>query len=245
MTRMKRELSFENMNIIEFAGMLRDGIFLIPAFQRDFIWYMQNIINLWDSIYRFYPVGAILYWDTDIRLNIHRKLGGYTVIAGNDMDGDDRGNSLYILDGQQRATALFFALFGGKGKTKDMRGFDYTLYFNAADASFFPADEFSRRSLDINPAFLIRLGDVPQWPEDFHMKIKLEKGFRRKIGTNLHQLGRVFRDYSLPLTRLKGFDIKGVCEVFERINQEGRRLKSMDLLISRNFQNYNTIVDWL
>jgi hypothetical protein len=242
---MKRELSFENLKIMQFASMLGDGIFLIPAFQRDFIWDMQNIINLWDSIYRFYPVGTILYWDTELRLNIHRKLGGYTVTAGNDMDGDDRGNRSYILDGQQRATALFFALFGGKEKTKDMRQFDYTLYFNAADASFFPADELNRRSLDINPAFLIRLADVPQWPEDFHRKIKLEKGFNRKIGANLHQLGRVFSDYELPLTRLKGFDIRGVCEVFERINQEGRRLKSMDLLISKNFHNYSALVDWL
>jgi len=244
MARMKRELSFEKLNIIEFAGMLRDGIFLIPAFQRDFIWDMQNIINLWDSIYRFYPVGTILYWDTEIRLNIHRKLGGYVVTAGNVMDRDNRVRS-YILDGQQRATALFFALFGGKGKAKDMREFDYTLYFDAADASFFPADELNRRSLDINPAFLIRLGDVPQWPEDYHRQIRFEKGFKRKIGANLRQLGRVFNDYKLPLTRLKGFDIKGVCEVFERINQEGRRLKSMDLLISRTFHNYSALVDWL
>ena len=245
MTRMNRELSFENLNVMEFAVMLRNGVFLIPAFQRDFIWDMQNIINLWDSLYHFYPVGAILYWDTDIRLNIHRKLGGYVVTAENETNGDNMGNRSYILDGQQRATALFFALFGGKGKTKDMREFDYTLYFNAADASFFPADEYNRRSLDINPAFLIRLGDVPRWPEDFHRKIKLEKGFRRKIGANLHQLGRVFSDYKLPLTRLKGFDIRGVCDVFERINQEGRRLKSMDLLISRNFHNYSALVDWL
>ncbi len=245
MTNMKRGLSFEELSIMEFACMLRDGNFLIPSFQRDFIWDMQNIINLWDSIYRFYPVGTILYWDTDIRLNIHRKLGGYTVSIKDYTTEGNMGNRSYILDGQQRATALLFALFGGKGKTKDMRDLDYTLYFDAADASFFPADELNRRSLDINPAFLIRLGDVPQWPEDFHSKIRLEQGFRRKIGANLHQLGRVFSDYKLPLTRLKGFDIKGVCEVFERVNQEGRRLKSMDLWISRNFHNYGTVVDWM
>jgi hypothetical protein len=245
MTNVKRELSFENIKVMEFAEMLKDGLFLIPAFQRDFIWDMQNIINLWDSIYRFYPVGTILYWDTDIRLNIHRKLGGYTIARSNDVNNKNNGNRLYILDGQQRATALFFAIFGGKGKTEDMTECDYTLYFNAADASFFPSDRYKRLSLDVNPAFLIRLGDVPNWPEDFHRKIRLEKGFRRKIGANLHQLSRVFKDYRLSLTRLKGFDIKGVCEVFEKINQEGRRLKIMDLHISRNFHNYSTVVDWM
>jgi hypothetical protein len=240
--RLKRKIIFESMNIVEFARMLGDGVLLIPSFQRDFIWEMQNIINLWDSIYRFYPIGTILYWDTDIRLNIHRKLGGYLVVSENEMLKNN-GKRSYILDGQQRATALFFTLFGGKGKTNDLREFDYTLYFDATTASFFPADEFNRRSLDVNPAFLIRLRDIPEWPEDFHRQIALEPGFKRKTGANLRQMGRVFREYNVLLTRINGFDIKGVCEIFERLNQEGKRLKSMDLLISRTFHNYSSLVE--
>jgi len=245
MSKLKKEICHENMNIMEFAGMLRDGIFLIPSFQRNFIWDPQNIIKLWDSIYRFYPIGAILCWDTDIRLNIHRKLGGFR-IAQDEILKDRDGRQSYILDGQQRATALFFALFGGKGESKDLREFDYTLYFDAVNASFFQADEFNRRSLDINPAFLIRLKDVTRWPEHFYKQIALEKDFNRKTGENLRQLGRVFRDYNILLTRITGFDVRAVCEIFERINEEGKRLTRMDLMISNSFYNYSTIVeeDW-
>jgi hypothetical protein len=231
------------MNIMEFACMLRDSRFLIPSFQRDFIWEPENIIRLWDSLFRFYPIGSILYWDTDIRLNVHRKLGGHIVTGSNDMSENNNSSRSYILDGQQRATALFFALFGGKGKTRDLRVFDYALYFNAADASFFPADEFNRRAMDVNPAFLVRLKDVPQWPADFHKKIAREPGFKRKTGSNLRQLGRVFSDYNILLTRIKGFDISGVCEIFERINQEGKTLKSIDLMIARSFYNYSCLVE--
>jgi hypothetical protein len=56
-------------------------------------------------------------------------------------------------------------------------------------------------------------------------------------------MGRVFKDYNVLLTRINGFDIKGVCDIFERLNQEGKRLKSMDLLISRNFYNYSCLVE--
>lgn len=240
---MKRKLNFENMNIMEFAGMLGDGSFLIPAFQREFIWEQKNIINLWDSIFRFYPIGNILYWDTDIRLNIHRKLGGH-VVSLKDLElKNNNGRRSYILDGQQRATALLLSLFGREGKTKDLRPFDYTLYFDASAAVFFPAYELNRRSIEVNPAFLVRLGDVCGWPVDFHEQVKSEKGFTRKIGANLRQLGRVFKFYKVSLTRISGFNIKGVCEIFERINQEGMRLKSMDLIISRSFHNYDCLTE--
>jgi hypothetical protein len=243
MNNFKKEISFSNMNIVEFAGMLGAGRFLIPAFQREFIWGSQNIINLWDSIYNFYPIGSILYWDTDIHLNIHRNIGGHTILSNNKRPDHQPDKLSYILDGQQRSTALFLSLFGGKGKTKDLREFDYTLYFDAANASFFPIDEFNRRSLDVDPAFLIRLRDIPHWPPDFHRQIALKPGFKRKIGANMRQLGRAFSDYHILLTRVTGFAVKDVCEIFARINEEGKRLKSMDLLISRTFHNYTCLVE--
>ena len=246
MPKIKRELGFENINIMDFVNQLADGRFLVPSFQREFIWDPKNIINLWDSIYRFYPIGTFLYWDTDIRLNIHRKLGGFLIDRNDEILKSRKGNMSYILDGQQRATALLVALLGGKGNVKGHWDFDYTLFFDAVSASFFFANEFNRRSLDVNPAFLIRLKDIHQWPADFYEKISREHGFRPKTGTNLRRMGRVFRGYNIPLIRITGFDIRGVCEIFERINQEGKRLKNMDILISRNFYNYTSVVeeDW-
>jgi hypothetical protein len=246
MPKLKRELAFEDMNIMEFVNQLADGRFLVPSFQREFIWEPQNIINLWDSIYRFYPIGTILYWDTDIRLNIHRRLGGFIIAHDDEAMKKREGNLSYILDGQQRATALLVALFGGRGNVKDHRDFDYTMYFDATSASFFFAHEFNRRSLEVNPAFLIRLRDVHLWQPDFYKRIALEQGFKKMISANLHRLARTFMDYRVLLIRIKGFDIRGVCEIFERINQEGKRLKNIDLLISRNFHNYSSVVeeDW-
>lgn len=232
---------------MDFVNHLANGRFLVPSFQRGFIWEPKNIINLWDSIYRYYPIGTILYWATDIRLNIHRRLGGFIITRNDEVLKNSEGNISYILDGQQRATALLVSLFRGRGDVKGHRDFDYTLYFNATDASFFFGNEFKRRSLDVNPAFLIRLKDVPLWPADFYEKISREKGFKRQTGTNLRRIAGVFRGYNIPLIRIAGFDIKGVCEIFERINQEGKRLKNMDLLISRSFYNYSSVVeeDWV
>jgi len=46
----------------------------IPAFQRDVVWEKENVKKLWDSIYKFYPLGSILVWKKDIKLQNHRKI---------------------------------------------------------------------------------------------------------------------------------------------------------------------------
>jgi len=77
MSNMNRDIGTDDSKIMEFVEMLAKDKFLIPTFQRDFVWDPENIIKLWDSVFRFYPVGSILYWETDSYLHTHRKLGGF------------------------------------------------------------------------------------------------------------------------------------------------------------------------
>jgi uncharacterized protein with ParB-like and HNH nuclease domain len=167
------KISIRKKNILKFIQQLAAGDFLVPTFQRSFVWHPDNIRNLWDSLYRQYPVGSILCWQTGILLHVHRKLGGFYIP---DSRKPSLGIQRYILDGQQRATALLVSFYGGAGQVRDHSSFDYTLY-------------------------------------------------------------------SIPLIYLEGFDIAGVCDIYERINQTGTRLKNMDILIARGFKNYATVVE--
>ena len=73
----------------------------IPTFQREVVWDRNQVKGLWDSIYKFYPLGSILVWKTDTKLQNHRSIGGH-IIA----EEDNRTEFQYILDGQQRTTIL-------------------------------------------------------------------------------------------------------------------------------------------
>ena len=53
----------------------------------------------------------------------------------------------------------------------------------------------------------------------------------------------MFTDYTLSFICIRGFDIPAVREIFERINQEGKGLNSMDLMIARTFRNYKYMVE--
>lgn len=236
MTNINRDIGTDDKKITEFVDLLAKDKFLIPTFQREFVWEPDNIIKLWDSIFRFYPVGSILYWETDSYLHTHRKLGGF--VFPHDEDTVRKFKEwTYILDGQQRATSLLVSILGGRGRVKEDESFDYTLYFDATDATFFFAKNLKKRKENVNPAFLIRLRDVPQWGFDFYKRISAEDGFNQTIENNLQQLSRIFTDYKVSLIRIKGVDVNEVCEIFERINQEGKKLDPVDIIVARTYRN--------
>ena len=241
MTNMNRSIDTNSMKIMEFVSMLAEDRFLIPTFQREFVWKPEDIIYLWDSIYRFYPIGSLLYWVTDSYLNTHRQIGGY--VFPNDEDTIRRFDKwAYILDGQQRATSLLVSLFGGNGMVREHEHFDYTLYFDATDGTFFFVHELIKRQIDTNPSFLIRLRDIPQYYDKLYGKISSEPDFNRTISNNLTQIHHVFQEYRILLICIHGVDIAGVCDIFERINNGGAKLESMDIWIARTFRNDPTII---
>jgi len=238
MVNINREIKTEDMKIDTFVEeWLAKDKYLIPTFQRDFVWGPDNIRKLWDSIYRFYPIGSVLYWVTDSYLHTHRKLGGFTFPHDEDTVRKFK-EWAYILDGQQRATSLLVSMLGGKGKVKDNENFDYTLYFDATDASFFFSNELEKRKTKVNPTFLIRLKDVPKGEFlDFYEKISMEKGVNEQIKNNIKRLYRIFTDYKLSLIKIQGVEVTEVCEIFERINQEGKKLDPVDIIVARTYRN--------
>jgi len=237
MSNLNREIDSEVVKIHTFVEqkLSKDKI-LIPTFQREFVWKPENILKLWDSIFKFYPIGSILYWVTDSYLHTHRKLGGFEFPHDEDSVRKFK-DWAYILDGQQRATSLLVSMLGGKGRVKDVEDFDYTVYFDATNATFFCANELEKRKSKVNPAFLIRLKDVPGWGISFYKEIANEEGYDDTIEQNLEQLERVFKDYKLVLVRIQGVDVGEVCEIFERINQEGKKLDPVDIIVARTYRN--------
>ena len=94
---------------------LSNGTYVIPDFQRDFVWDIEQSAQLLDSWIKGYPLGAFILWTTDEALCPIKQIGN-AVIYHNQ---DDTAKTTYILDGQQRITSIFAAIKGltVKGKS--------------------------------------------------------------------------------------------------------------------------------
>jgi hypothetical protein len=235
-----RKVSIDSKNVTEFIRQLADGDYLIPTFQRLFVWDPENITSLWDSMYRGYPIGSIVCWKTRTDLHVHRKLGGFYLP---DSDITHRHTKRYILDGQQRATSLVVSFHGGAGKIREQSAFDYTLYFDLTKAQFFFEKDYYKHRWDADAAFLVRLKDALELPDDHGRRHNNNLGSSAAVEKNLAQLKYLFANYSIPIVYLEGFDLESVCTIYERTNQTGIRLKNMDILIARSFKNYSTVVE--
>jgi len=243
----------DDCSIRTYLDNLRGKNYQIPTFQREVVWERNSVKKLWDSIYRFYPIGSILIWITALKLQNHRSIGGH-VIA----DINERDRFQYVLDGQQRTTALLTSLYGGKIEGKG--DFDPTLYFDLTIEDIDEIDDqsYKERFLfwdeidDLNgkitrntprmkrhqQGLIIRLRDVM---ENFgSVERKLVEGehsdYDSPIRKRLREIRDVLDNYRLSLIELKGIAVSEVCQIFERINQEGKPLDIFDIVVAKTFR---------
>jgi hypothetical protein len=97
---------------------IKSGNIQLPDFQRGWVWDDNHVKSLLASISLSFPIGAVMLYETgnpDVRFKPRP-------IEGVDIKGKKDPEWL-VLDGQQRLTSLFQALFSGKVVlTRDTRG---------------------------------------------------------------------------------------------------------------------------
>jgi Protein of unknown function DUF262 len=91
------------------------GDIILPEFQRSFVWKRKQILELLDSIYRNYPIGSMLVWESRQRLASKRAIA--------DLDVAQRSENYpvnYLLDGQQRLSTICGVLYWEPGDPKSV-----------------------------------------------------------------------------------------------------------------------------
>jgi hypothetical protein len=95
-------MEYQSYTIRQLLDSVSSGSIRIPAFQRGFVWDMDRIAYLMDSISKRYPFGSLLFWRTKSKLAVERKLGQFELPEPKQDYPID-----YVLDGQQRLTSIF------------------------------------------------------------------------------------------------------------------------------------------
>lgn len=243
--------------ITTYLDELRNLDYQIPTFQREVVWDEDNVKKLWDSIYKFYPLGSILVWKTATQLQNHRKIGGHKISKGT----FDRTDYQYILDGQQRTTSLLTSLHGGSIEGK--KGFDPLIYVDLTieDETDTDDDSYKERFLywdeiddkkgelkknterqnKFNEGLIVKLLKIK---DNFGLvegrlvnsKHNNHKDYDDPIRKQLRRLKEVLDNYRLSFIELKGIQVPEVCQIFERINQAGKKLDIFDIIVAKTFR---------
>ena len=204
------------------------GDVALPELQRPFVWANAKVRDLFDSMYRGFPVGYLLFWETGAELGA-RQIGTDAKEA--------RVARWLIVDGQQRMTSLYSVLMGQSVVREDYTESRVRLAFRPRDGHFAVWDN----AVEKNPEFL---NDVALLWSDFRGTVAaffaryeqargpLDHETRNAWEDNIDQV-RDLQNYPFSVVELdQDVDEEQVADVFVRINSEGVKLKQADFILT-------------
>lgn len=231
----------------------------LPEMQREYVWQGPRVRDLLDSLYRGYPSGVILAWESDEE--VATRDFAVKTSAGQAI------RPLLLLDGQQRLTSLSAVLRGEPVHVRNRQrpieilfNLDHpdelTLISEVNEASSEDETEGDETATDIqerlkNLTFVIStkaLESLPNWVRVIDVftndpfEVLEEKGFdmgtidkdlRKKYSSRLQQLRGIENyEYRMEvLERSKSYE--EVTEIFVRVNSLGAKLRSSDLALAQ------------
>ena len=202
------------------------GQISLPDLQRPFVWPAAKVRDLFDSLYRGYPVGELMFWD--------QAAAGESRAISTDRS---QPAQYQIVDGQQRLTSLFAVIKGKAVIDESYRTKSIKISFNPltekfevwtpafANSSFWVQDvsEIFRDAISVRRRYLERLRDSDAELTD-DIEVAVENSLNRVSALNAYpfQVVHILSDVAKPI----------VADVFVRINSEGVSLKAYDYILT-------------
>ena len=210
-------------------GSIKSGQLALPDIQRPFVWKNTKVRNLFDSMYRGYPVGYLLLWETGAE--------GAKQIGTN---AKQLAPAKVIVDGQQRLTSLYAVLQGVPVVRDNFSTETIEIAFNPFEERFEVADAAIRR----DKTFIPNISEL--WNPEIGL-LSFTKNYFRKLeeaGAELDDQEVRKAEASIqklqslvfyPFTALElssGVNEEQVSEIFVRINSQGKQLNQSDFILT-------------
>lgn len=252
----------QDIPIKDLVAKIERGGIRLPEMQRQYVWESTRVRDLLDSLYRGYPSGTILTWETDE--------GVATRAFAIDQDTAETSRYQLLLDGQQRLTSLS-AILRGKPVDVKRRKRPIDVLFNlehpdklqfitevnedndtdgieeedTADAT---EDELLRKFNKM--AFVVhskKLAALPHWVSVTEVfKQRSDTPFLKAAGITSMDDAR-YDKYTERLNKLRAIQDYGyrvnvlerdksyeeVTEIFVRVNSLGAKLRSSDFALAQ------------
>lgn len=256
------ELEWSEKKMLGLIKKAFDGEVMLPDFQRNFIWARTDIEELIKSLIENMFIGTFLIQRVDPN-NLPFKV---IAIEGSEILNHKfiKKPEILILDGQQRLTSLFYALYSPDIPLKNTAN-PYIFFLNLEELSNDNIEDsvfsWSREwrdyksllnqeeKFDINKLKerkllpLTYLLDESQFWDIWHGGFKEnfdEKNGKKIIKYIKNILGYQINMLSIPLTEKP----EDIAILFERVNRTGIKLSIFDLLTARLYKFINLREKW-
>lgn len=200
----------------------------LPDIQRPFVWKNSKVRDLFDSMYRGYPVGYLLLWKNG--LSDDKTIG---------IELKAKAPRLVIVDGQQRLTSLYAVIKGVSVVRDNYQSENIRIAFNPLEQRFEVADAATRR----DNAFIPDISRLWSSETDlFEVADQYLDGLRASRGVSDEEKKRIRKAITklqslltFPFTALElasEISEEDVSDVFVRINSMGTPLNQASFILT-------------
>lgn len=187
----------------------------MPEIQRGYVWKPTQIATLIESLYRGYPSGSLLLWQTFETPETRR-------VAANASTGKSVVLPLYLLDGQQRLTSLH-RVFTDHPEAQ--------IVFNIETEAFQNQSAATRK----DPRW-VKVHDLLRPETDlFEVRARLlDLGLRidsKEAGCRINRVAAI-PNYRYHMEIIADLPYEEVTQIFVRVNSGGRALRTTDLALA-------------
>ena len=226
MATLFKEVSYSLAKLLEDIGMGEIGL---PEIQRPFVWGNTKVRDLFDSMYKGFPVGYLLFWANGAS-NGHRQIGTNT---------KQKVPRLLIVDGQQRLTSLYAVLKGIQVVHADYTKSHVSIAFRPRDERFEVTDAAVLR----DPEFIADISELwcgeltrNRFVKEFISRLRKSRDVSEAEEDELtERIDRLYDLQNYPFTALElssTVDEENVADVFVRINSKGTTLNQADFILT-------------
>lgn len=250
------------ITIKEAMDKIDENKFVLPGIQRRFVWQIEQIELLFDSIMRGYPMNSLMLWEiTDPKIkneyNYYSFLRKYQERFGveNELINKTASDADFfaVIDGQQRLNSLYIGLKGSYTVKKTHRKwinksdhFDEKFLYLDISSKFERESDIDRafdfrfltqNEVDESDKYWFKVGDILNFNKNSALYRFLEE--QEKILDKdyayeiLAQLNDIIRkDRILNYYQEDEQDLDKILDIFIRTNDGGTKLTFSDLLMS-------------
>ncbi|QHT65409.1 DUF262 domain-containing protein [Rhodocytophaga rosea] len=218
-----------NYNLATIIQQIDLGIIGLPDIQRPFVWPDTKVRDLFDSMYKGYPVGYFLFW---ANANVEGTKGIGT-------GSKQKHPNLLIVDGQQRLTSLYAVIKGQQIIRENYEKATIVIAFNPIEEKFEVPDAAIRK----NPRYYQNISEI--WKADadifditdnFIEKLQQTKEVTKEEIKHIRQAFNALKNLEgYPFSALElsaNIDEEQVADVFVRINSQGKTLNQADFILT-------------
>jgi hypothetical protein len=228
-------MAIEQLKVREIVNQAVSKNVDIPEFQREFVWDPEQVKKLAESLYHDYPVGSFLLWDSSEYQEAKTAQGTQA--------------SLWIVDGQQRTTALCLLLGQKPYWWNDAEEWNKALERYDVMVNLLPDEgddrlEFARpgpirrrdpRWIGIRRVLgMERVEDLTPLAQEIVRSVSDDPAQMMELFGKVHaRLQRLWqiRERDIPIIKIS-HEVEDVAEIFARLNQEGTRVKEADVILA-------------